>query len=426
MAIIGSTGPVTGNSSTYGGGIWFGNRVFVSADFVLENVVYLMAQDRTSIDAVPAVYSDSGGALGTLLGTGPTVANCVIGVNTLPLTTPVALLSGTYVWIGNYQAGIGGLVAQAATDTASSYFIGSPPAPSTGPSLTTWASSNVIYGTGYAGSILAENTNTSQLDTLVVGQYVAQDARLSQVDVNAVAIYPSEFVNESQVATLLPVDIDNIARMAQEDVLVVGRGRIENNRVRCWPFSLDGHDCYVINLGGNETLVYDITTGQWAEWSSPDLNVWRAHTGQNWVSMGSVTYQNHFSNVVAGDDTFGVLWTLDPNAGYDIGPTSGNELPFIRQVVSGIPGSMRTVTPVNAVSLTGSMAKPQITGTGIQLETSDDNGATWQDQGTIDVEAGNYNQEWAWRSLGVVRSPGKLFRITDSGASVRFDNFEMR
>lgn len=271
------------------------------------------------------------------------------------------------------------------------------------------------------------DSNASQLQAMLVAQYVAQEGRAYQLTATAIGIFPSENVEASNLQTMIPLDTSMDAEVSQAQVLVVAQGRISNRTVRVWSFSLDGHDFYCITLGDASTLVYDLTTGTWSEWSSPGLNVWRAHKGQNWVTMDATTYQTGVtSNVVAGDDNRGLLWTLDPSLGYDQTATDGEPDPFRREVTGGVPGTMREVTKVNAVYLTGSMATPQLTGAGITLSTSDDNGLTWNDHGTVVVEQGNYDQEFSWRSLGLVKSPGKLFRLTDSGASVRFDNLEMR
>lgn len=254
----------------------------------------------------------------------------------------------------------------------------------------------------------------------------ATSGSLSQLGVMVIFNYPADDGRLSQLGAMVVAESSPILRASQLGAMVVYRGRIDNNTVRCWTFSLDGHDFYVIALGSASTLVYDLTTQQWSEWSSPDLATWRAHKGQNWVTMGETTWTNSTTNVVAGDDNFGLLWTLDPTVGYDESPRDAEPTPFDREVTGGVPGKLRDKTRVNAVYLTGSMAKPQVLGSGITLETSDDNGTTWQDHGTVTVDANNFDQEFSWRSLGLIKSPGKLFRITDSGASVRIDSLDMR
>lgn len=271
------------------------------------------------------------------------------------------------------------------------------------------------------------DSRASQLQAMLVAQYVAEEGRAYQLSATAIGIFPSEDVQASNLQTMIPLDTSMDAEVSQAQVLVVGQGRVNDRTVRVWSFSLDGHDFYCITLGSAATLVYDLTTGAWSEWSSPGLAVWRAHKGQNWVTMDGITYADGAtSNVVAGDDNRGLLWTLDPTVGYDQTANGGDPVAFRREVTGGVPGTMRETTKVNAVYLTGSMAKPQLTGAGITLSTSDDNGLSWTDHGTVTVEQGNYDQEFSWRSLGLVKSPGKLFRLVDTGASVRFDNLEMR
>lgn len=91
----------------------------------------------------------------------------------------------------------------------------------------------------------------------------------------------------------------------------------EERRLRVWGFSLDGHDFYVLRVGQHLTLIYDLTTRQWAEWRSPALTRWRPHVGQNWIGASVSTMGLGYTDVVAGDDETGVLYLLDPTSGVD-------------------------------------------------------------------------------------------------------------
>lgn len=144
--------------------------------------------------------------------------------------------------------------------------------------------------------------------------------------------------------------------------------------------------------------------------------------------MGKVSFsQGANTKIVMGDDVFGLLWTLDPNQGYDEAPRVDLEdQEFTRQVVGGMPMRMRETQKVGAAYLTADMGTPQLTGANITLRTSDDYGKTWNDHGTITVEPDNYNQEFVWRSLGLIKHPGRMFEITDNGASVRIDGLDIR
>src|SRR5690606_14907332 len=72
-------------------------------------------------------------------------------------------------------------------------------------------------------------------------------------------------------------------RVTQLRVISLVRGRVANPRVRTWTFTLDGHDFYVLRLGDQETLVYDVSTEQWVNWDSAGLPFWRPNVGMSWI-----------------------------------------------------------------------------------------------------------------------------------------------
>jgi hypothetical protein len=200
------------------------------------------------------------------------------------------------------------------------------------------------------------------------------------------------------------------------------------NQIRAFAFSLDGHDFYALRLGANETLLYDLTTGAWCSWDSPGRNVWRANSGVNWVGvLGSGDAGLPATNILLGDDTFGTLWGLDPASGSDDGPFDGDTpQTFTRTVTGGVPIRGRPSPRCNAVYLTASIGDPDMTDTSIQLRYSDDNGRTYQTAGTVIVQPGVYYTELRWRSLGILKAPGRIFEFIDSGATVRIDGADAR
>lgn len=199
--------------------------------------------------------------------------------------------------------------------------------------------------------------------------------------------------------------------------------------VNAWGFSLDGHDFYVIKLGTSGTIVYDLATGQWSEWASPGASNLRVETGMNWLGMGATSLGalgDAQTKIVAGDDTLGVLWTLDPAIGYDEHVTTLVPTAFQRVAIGGIPMRLRETTKVGGAYLTCSVGDPQLSGAEISLETSDDYGQTFQAHGTITTTVDDFTQEIAWRSIGLIKAPGRIFRIIDNGASVRLDSLDLK
>lgn len=209
--------------------------------------------------------------------------------------------------------------------------------------------------------------------------------------------------------------------------LAVVKGRGSNPRIRAWTFTLDGHDFYVLQLGDNGTLVYDLYSEQWTEWMSPGIPVWRAATGITWTGAAKLGFTQG-SAILAGDDTLGLLWLLDPNQPYDDSPsedTTLQQLAFERIVQGQVPARGRDVIPCNVVFLTGD--NYGITATDftpeLDLELSDDGGKTYYSAGPFtnpDVDT-----VYGWYSLGQITAPGRLFRITDNGVFRRLDSLDM-
>jgi len=218
--------------------------------------------------------------------------------------------------------------------------------------------------------------------------------------------------------------------VSQASVMVAARGRVGDPRLRAWTFTLDGHDFYVLRLGNDTTLLYDVSSEQWIEWTSGNLPIWRANTGISWLGAGGLP-QEYGSNVVVGDDTFGLLWFLDPTQPYDENPSADLEtqqLAFPRIVAGQVLAKGRQYIPCYAIfvdgdnyGLTAIDFTPAVT-----LETSDDQGRTFITHGTIEVESDtSVNNPYEWLSLGQINSPGRIFRITDNGIFTRIDSMEM-
>lgn len=199
----------------------------------------------------------------------------------------------------------------------------------------------------------------------------------------------------------------------------------EVTRVRAWGFPLDGHDFYVLRVGEELTAVFDLTTGTQVEWNSKNRAVWRAQTGAVWLAVQQVVDAG--STVIAGDDSSGVIWTVDPEVPYDelIDFETGTAT-FERVVSSRVPLRMRNSVPCDAVYVTLSAGEPFAGAEQITLYTSDNEGRTWTNHGSRTLTAGDYTQEVAWRSLGLMRAPGRLFEIRDEGATGRISSIDIR
>lgn len=274
---------------------------------------------------------------------------------------------------------------------------------------------------------LTPQTRVGQAQIVSVLRQTASYTRVLQAQTLTVLNFPTEQVNITQGSLSVVVEPYVDTRISQAQVLAVVRGRIANPRLRAWTFTLDGHDFYVLRMGDDLTLVYDLYSEQWVEWQSGDLPFWRPNCGMNWA--GAVGLADEYgSNVLIGDDTYGLLWFLDPDQPYDENPDSlalQQEAFFERITMGQVPMKGREVLPCYSVWLTTDMGAPAYTGAGVTLSTSDDGGATFDDHGLVTVTAGEFSPEISWYSLGQIGAPGRLFKIVDDGAIMRIDGLEM-
>ncbi len=253
------------------------------------------------------------------------------------------------------------------------------------------------------------------------------NARISSHLVRTVFNYPSDGAQVSSITTRVVSEANNHARVSQLVVRAIVRGHVENPRIRAWTFTLDGHDFYVIRLGDSATLVYDVYSEQWMDWQDFTHTYWRPSIGTTWngaAALGAV----YGSPILAGDDTWGLLWFLDPEQPYDEHPdyTAEEQLLYFERITMGqVPMRGRENLPCYATWLTTDMGQPAYDGAGVRLEISDDGGVTFEDQGTVEITLGANYPEIAWYSLGQIEAPGRLFKITDDGAIMRIDGMEM-
>lgn len=229
---------------------------------------------------------------------------------------------------------------------------------------------------------------------------------------------------------VLPYQRDSIVQVTQALPMVVHRGRVANPRLRVWTFTLDGHDFFVLRLGDTETLIYDVYSEQWVDWDSKESFAWRANVGMNWIGAQGLG-DTYGSNIVVGDDTFGLLWFLDPEQPYDQNPVEAHpvqQIEFRRIVTSQALATGRQQMPCYAVFLDGD--NYGLTGTeftpGIVLEFSDDQGRNFVSAETLPVNPDiTVNNPYSWYSLGQFGSPGRIFRVTDNGVMKRIDSMSM-
>lgn len=253
------------------------------------------------------------------------------------------------------------------------------------------------------------------------------DAQIADFPVRVVLNYPSEAAQSASITVRALGASGPEAQVSQLVVRAIIRGHTENPRIRAWTFTLDGHDFYVIRLGDTATFVYDAYSEQWVDWQDFTHTYWRPSIGTVWNGAAALA-AIYGSSVLAGDDTYGLIWFLDPNQPYDEHPDYSaveQQLYFERITMGQVPMRGRENLPCYAAWLTTDMGDPAYDGAAVRLEISDDAGVTFDDMGEIAVTLDANYPELAWYSLGQIEAPGRLFKITDDGAIMRIDGLQM-
>lgn len=275
---------------------------------------------------------------------------------------------------------------------------------------------------------LTPTLETSLGGSYVVSNTVSPELQASLAGVFSIVNFPTLLIHASDVGAVVATNyLARNIQVSSVGALVVARGRIDNPKLRAWTFTLDGHDFYVLRCGDSFTLVYDVYSEQWMDWSSPDYEFWRPNTGMNWLG-GQLFGSTYGSDVVVGDDVHGLLYFLDPEQPFDQSPVEFapvQERYFERITMGQVPIRGREVLPCFAAWITTDMGDPAYLGAGVTLYTSDDGGETFDDHGLVTVTPGEFAPELAWYSLGQIGAPGRLFKIVDDGAIARIDGMEM-
>jgi len=161
-----------------------------------------------------------------------------------------------------------------------------------------------------------------------------------------------------------------------------------------WSFSIDGHTLWCLTLSQG-TYAFDASTGTWPEFKSYGFDYWRCHVGD----MGDTF-------TVAGDSITGLLYRLDPQVSND------NGQPLERILTGGIAipkGSVRCDS-FCLYATSGTTADPNAYPKA-RISWSDDL-ETYQDFVDVSIgKQGRYGQPIRINRLGMMRYPGRLFRI---------------
>lgn len=239
----------------------------------------------------------------------------------------------------------------------------------------------------------------------------AKGANLSQIASIATVESPS-FPSVAMLAALVVTapPFSKATNVSQQAALVVVReGQIDSFENRAWTFDFDGHSFYVLQLGPVGTFVYDFTSKTWSQWRTANLRLWNMFNGARWNGVN-----------VAADLEFPFLYEIRPNLQSDEGFR-----PIIRKVSGALSVVGRDFKGCDIIYLTGSVGDPTEFPTTVDLRYSDDQGNSYSDVYSIELDENNTAQQLSWRSHGQMKSPGRIFEITDAGGLVRISTLDV-
>lgn len=254
--------------------------------------------------------------------------------------------------------------------------------------------------------------NTTQADVFaIIAMPGASNKNTQLYSLTAVTI-PSANEKLTQLHGLVALQYNPPVKNTETYVLVAIITGAETRQLRAWTFTQDDHDFYVLQTG-DATYIYDKLTQQWCQWQSPDAAYWRGNDGCDWEGI----------NVCCDPDT-GKIYQIDADNRLDYGTT-----PITSQVFGGMTERFRNYTPCYMAEVALSEGRPpavaDVTTVGIRLRTYDT--LTWTDHGTLQGQPSGNMLYARFYGLGLMKSPGVLFEITDYGYARRIDglNIEM-
>lgn len=244
-----------------------------------------------------------------------------------------------------------------------------------------------------------------QAAMIAVSSRPAEEMRALQVPLIAVAA-------QNDTEGDAPVQVQAL----QTVMIALTRGRPDTRRLRAWTFPQDDHNFYVLHLGRDKSIVFDMLSRTWAVWKSPDRAVWRASDGMAWEQEN-----------IGGDVATGLLWDINPSVRDDDTPSglAEDRVP-IRTVVRGMYAlRLREALGCFRATLTVAQGSPAAAGVGIRLRTSVDEGANWIEHGTLTMDEAGRVYDISWVSLGLITEPGMLFEIIDTGYTSRINALDI-
>jgi hypothetical protein len=214
------------------------------------------------------------------------------------------------------------------------------------------------------------------------------------------------------VPGLLWVSNNNEVFLSQGNPIKISNESVEellksSNIVNAWTFKAAKHDFFILSTDA-ATLVFDLTTDTWCRWST--------YGQPNWAALEGLQINDNTYVINGYDNTISKLSAnnSDGSADFLVCELSGSLL-----TQSSKPAPLFTVDAFMNYGFSSSYTVQPL----VELRWSDDLGNTWSDyvQGQIGSR-GSYDTFVSFRSLGLIRRPGKIIELRFSDVqSFRLD-----
>lgn len=240
----------------------------------------------------------------------------------------------------------------------------------------------------------------------------------SQLGIYVLATFPSDEAIASQLGTPVLAASETSSGLYrtlahQLGCYVLCRPNGDRRELRAWRFKQDDNEFYGIQLGTDGTLVYNMLSQQWCQWRSPGEIFWRVEDVVDWEGFN-----------LGCDSNTGKVWEIDPEGRLDYDDT-----PIVSIVVGYLTHRMRQFVQCHMAELAVSEGQPPSGfadgSVGISLRTSTDDGQTYVNHGEVPGEGIGEDMTARWYGLGLMRQPGMLFELTDTGYARRIDGLDI-
>lgn len=181
-------------------------------------------------------------------------------------------------------------------------------------------------------------------------------------------------------------------------------GSPSSTEISTWSFSIDGHPFVLVKTGEQGTLIYDMSTQEWASWNL-----------EGNIGLGFRDGETYEEFYLMGSPEDNKIYT------FDLSETDDENGSFTSIVTGGLP--MRSRKTQECFSVYAAGDRSDTDGRVLSLFTSDDGGRDWFFHGNV-VLSGN-DSEAGWRSLGLIRSPGRMFELQDTGVYASIQGLDM-